>query len=446
MDIRMKKNVCLLITSYTALLIFMILVIKGKNTLYADGSHHLMDMMLNPDHWYEYYNHRAGAMFLQYGFAFLALKVGVTSVKTLIDLCSFGYSFWIMFFYAASLTACYHKKNFKLMYLGILYFCFVLINSGFMPMISSNITASWFWCCFVYIYLYSSTSPKEEIFILLLSSIGIYINEYTIFLNIILLILVFSKKKQSELIFSKWWYFTLFALFAGFVRGFDGTFIHQDIDPGGDLLNCVKIPVPLLWSQIISLALLLILLLISCKYSSVMISNLLEFSVFVVCFVCIWRIVQGVNVISYMSNIVRIYNLVIPIMLGCYLILERKMKVNIQEKYLALPAATFLVCFLIYYSIATNDFQIYGSNTAQYCKDHEGFVARTELNYDWAYNWGWTAAEESILLQAYYGNQNVNCIITDGEDDVAVADVNIFYEKYDALHKYNIYINHDLLK
>lgn len=446
MNIQKRKNFYFLIASCSSLLAFMVLILYGKNALYADGSHHLMDIMLNPDHWHEFYKHRAGAMFLQYGFVVLALKVGVTSVKTLIDLFSFGYAFWIVFFYVLSLAACYRKKNNKLMYLGILYFCFVLMNSGFMPMISSNITAAWFWCCFVWIYLYEAWSLKEEIFIFILSTISIYINEYTLFLNIILILLVFSKKKHGEFTFSKWWYFTLFALLAGFIRGFDGTFVHQDIDPGGDLLNCVKIPAPFLWSQIICLAILLLLLLVYCKYSSVMIKSLIEFSVFGVCFVCVWRIVQGVNHISYMSNIVRIYNLAIPIMLGSYLILEKKMNVNIQEEYLSAPVITFLTCFLIYYSATTNDFQIYGSNTAQYCKDHEGFVARSELNYDWAYNWGWTAVEESILLQAYYGNQNVNCIITDGPDDLAIAEMSQFYEKFDALQKYHIYINHNILK
>lgn len=440
-----KKCFFLLIMASAVLLIYMLSVVTGNNALYADGSHHLMSMMLD-ENWNGFYTHRGGAMFLNYGFAYFALKIGVTSVKTLVDLFSFGASFWMVVFYILVLGVSYRKKNYKIMCFTILYFCFLLTNSGFMTVIQSNITAAWFWCCFVWIYLYLSTDYKQEIFIFLLSCIGININEYTVFLNLVLLALIVFRIKNGDIKISKYWYLTILAIMLGFFRGLDGTFINPDIDPSGDLINCIKVPVPLLWAQLATLAILLILLLVAKKKTSVILESLLVLSVISVCSVCIWRIISGINLISYYSNIVRIYSLVIPMMLGCYLILEQKMKVSVNENYLVIPAVTFLICFVIYYVGTTNDFQVYGSNTAQFCKDNEGFISRTEVNYDASYNWGWTSIEESLLLQAYYGNGNVQCVITSGEDDAAIANRDEFYEKYNKLQKYNIYLNMELLK
>ena len=440
-----KKWLYLMVISIGALVFFMILIVTGNNALYADGSHHLISMMLD-ENWNDFYTHRGGAMFLHYGFAYLAMKFGVTSVKNIVDLYSFGYALWIVLFYGFTVIKCYRKKNFKIMSLTILYFCFVLTNSGFMTVIQSNITAAWFWCTFVYLYLGDMENVKQEIILLFLACMGININEYTVFLNFFLIVFLILKLKNEKIKVSKWAYLIASAFIAGFLRGFDGTFIHQDINPTGDLLNCIKIPVPLLWGQLITLGILLILLLLDKKKPCVILDSLIILSVFSVCIVCVWRIVNGTNLISYMSNIVRIYNLVIPIMLVCYVMLENQMKIHIDEKYLHIPAYVFLICFLIYFMSVTNDYQIYGSNIAQYCKDHDGMIPRSEVNYESSYNWGWTSVQESILIQMYYGNNNIHClIVNDGQDD-EISNMEEFYNKYSVLKKYNTYFDAEKLQ
>lgn len=439
---RKRSYLYILIFSYLVLGIFCIYYLTANNSLYGDGSFHLM-YMLRTGEPYGFKAHRGFSHILHYGFAYAAIKRGVVSIKMIVHLFTLGHVLWIALFYGFTLTLCYIQKNYKTLLITVLFFSFSLTNSSFFLNTETNITAAWFWMCYMMIYLFHTELKSKWYPCILLISLflGLKINEYTVVFSPIMLMLIMLKVKNKEIKLDKWWWTDIIVIAMSFLNGLDGTFFHPDIVTDS-IIASLRQWAPFLWAQLISLGILMTLLLIDAK-KNVIIKRFLFIVNAAVCFISVARILSDVNVIAYMSCSVRIYNLIIPVMLAFYMMFEKVLKIDIDETHLFVPANVFLVCFGIIVMINSNNFFLYTSNTNQFCKDHVGFVPRQEVNYDWKFNWGWTSIDESIIFQAYYGTKEIRCVITSGQEDL--SDVNLA-ERYSNLSKYGININHELLE
>ena len=432
-----------LIVSYIVLGIFCIYYMTANNSLYGDGSYHLM-LMLNTGKPYAFTAHRGLSHILHYGFAYAAIKCGVTSIKVIVRLFTLGHVLWIALFYGFTITFCYIRKNYKTLLITILFFCFSLTNSSFFLNTETNITAAWFWMCFVMIYLFHSDYKRKwfSCTLLLLLLLGLRINEYTIAFSPIMLVLILQKVKQKQIILNKWWWTDIIIIILSFLNGLDGTFFHQDISTDS-LTDSLRQWAPFLWAQLVSLGILMILLLIDAKKNLFILKCSIAMTSIAICLICVARIKNDISAIAIMSCSVRIFNLIIPVMLAFYMMFETMLKIDIDETHLFIPANVFLVCFSVFVMINSNRFFLYTGNTNQYCKDHAGFVPRQSVNYDWRFNWGFPSIDESMILQAYYGTEEIKCVITCDPEDPFITN---FAERHNNLSKYGITISHELLE
>lgn len=416
----------------SALLLYMIIGIWGRNYLFADGSNFLYGMLRNQS-FVLWPVGRMVSLALMEFFPVLAMKCGVINPAAIAGLYGLGCTVWTVTFYTGALTIC--RQYGKPQYLAVtaLLASIALFYVGFFVQIESITSLSFFTCLFVALLLYGTNGEEgtksgnvKKVFLLTGSVMTIGMNEFFLLWSPVIIALLVMRLRRGELKRSIYWYAHIAIQTAAVLWAIHGIMYKGNSSQSGSIAFMLT-RIDLL----IVLALILCIFALSFRNSKVSkkVNMLLKI---VLPFVLLYFIYFHGNRFASMNYYTRQLNLFAGLCFAVFLLLS-------QMRSLRLPSIhalnfTMLASMIAITVVSAVGYRGYLRTLSDFCRQHEGAGTISLQQTDSGavvnnpYYWGWTIPFEGLAIQIIEGKREISCIVytEDGWSPFDTSDISLY--------------------
>lgn len=403
---------------------YLLMSIWGNNSIFADGVYYFSNIIETKGFCIIEPGNEIFEMLRQL-FCVVGIKLGISNIKILNYLYSFGCLYLQIIFTMLSMNLCIRNKKYSYFYLTILCMSLQIVFTGFFVMMGYISFTMICFYAFLYLLFYNNETRKisKICFTLFCAVIFLRAGSIFLFLGMLMIILILYRIIIEKTYIDIFYVVNMIICILGCFSALNTIINPRDPSNKSGYLNSIMnydksvyIIFLILFLAVAFSMLMVIIKKRRCKMDTFfkILSILLQIISGIVFF---YYICKRSYVISINSYNFRSLNLIISFSVLFYILFLEVFSINLHDNIYKYCNIFFLIAALVFVFISTINYNYHLKYLNDRLINSKGYVEINEIVIlEHNYFWGWTNSLESLYAQIICDRLSIKAVITNGQD------------------------------